>query len=307
MEIIKDIENLRLSSPSAVTVGTFDGLHKGHFKILEKLFAIAQEKRIVSVLVTFHPHPRLILDSNNDKIGLLTTIEEKIEILKATRLDKLIIIPFGRSFSQISYETFVRDILIKKTNAKSVIVGYDHAFGKNREGNYDKLSELSEKYNFEAYKVEPFKIGDMAVSSTQLRSMIMKGEIEKVDFMLGRKYTIRGEVIKGDARGKEMKFPTANLSIENKNKLLPMNGVYAVDVEYGSILKKGMMNVGYRPTFDKNKERHIEVHIFDFDKEIYGEILNIYIKKRLRAEKKFNSRKELITQLKIDKQKSMKI
>ena len=308
MEIITGLKNLKPGMRCAVTVGTFDGLHLGHRKIIETVVKTAQEKNLCSTLVTFDPHPKIVLKQVDDfHIAILTTLDEKIELLSETGLDRIVVIKFDKVFASQTYEQFVKTVLIDQIGAESIIVGYDHAFGKNREGNFDNLKILSEKYNFSLQKVEPVEIGNDTISSTLLRKLIAEGDVGSAEKYLGRKYMYSGKIIAGDSRGKLLNFPTANIYNNNINKQIPGNGVYAVDVDYNDTIYKGMLNIGNRPTFGLKGEYTIEVHILDFNKEIYDENLTVFFKKRLRNEKRFDSVDELIVQLEIDKQNSLKL
>ena len=308
MEIITGLEHLKSDKGCAVTIGTFDGLHLGHKKIIEKLNSIAREKNLCSTLVTFDPHPKIVLKQrDNFHITILTTLDEKKKLLVDSGISRLVVIGFNREFAAQSYEQFVKNILLDKIGARAIVVGYDHAFGKNREGNYDNLKLLSMKYRFELQKVDPIKINGKIVSSSLIRKAIDEGDVELAKKFLGRYYSFSGKVVPGDSRGKQLHFPTANIYNSNQNKQIPANGVYAVDVDYKDLIYKGMLNIGNRPTFGLKGDYTIEVHIHNFDKEIYNENLTVFFKKRLRNEIKFDSVEALITQLEIDKQNSLKL
>ncbi|MEJ2542518.1 MAG: bifunctional riboflavin kinase/FAD synthetase [Calditrichaceae bacterium] len=308
MEIITGLDHLKSDSTCAVTIGTFDGLHLGHKKIIEKLNSIAREKNLCSTLVTFDPHPKIVLKQSDDfHISILTTLDEKKELLAKAGIDRVIIIRFSREFASQSYEQFVKNILIEKIGAQAIVVGYDHAFGKNREGNFNNLKVLSKKYQFELQKVDPIKIEGEIISSSLIRKAIGEGEVDKASHYLGRYYSYSGKVVPGDSRGKQLHFPTANIYNDNQNKQIPASGVYAVDVKYKDSIFKGMLNIGNRPTFGLKGEYTIEVHIHNFNKDIYNENLTVLFKKRLRNEKKFDSVDALIAQLEIDKQNSLKL
>jgi len=304
MEIIKGLDKISVKRDSAITLGTFDGLHVGHKKIIDKVVEAANNKNIQSVLVTFEPHPRLVLNNSDKSIQLLSTIEEKIEILRSFKLDVVVIVDFNKEFANNSYKDFVTDILISRLGLKHLVLGYDHHFGKNRKGNFDSLKELAKQYNFSIDKVDPLYVDDAIVSSSLIRNYLLEGEVEPASVYLQRRYKLNGIVVKGDGRGKILSFPTANIEIKDHHKIIPLNGVYAVDVELEKQKYKGMMNVGYRPTF-KNNDHTIEVHIFGLNKNIYNENLTVYFKKRLRGELKFSSQEELIKQLELDKEKSL--
>lgn len=304
MEIIKGLENIQDKRESVVTLGTFDGLHAGHKKIIDKVVEVAKNTNIQSVLVTFEPHPRLVLNNSEKPIQLLSTIDEKIEILSSFKLDSVVIVNFDKEFANKSYQDFVEKILIDKFGLKHLVIGYDHHFGKDREGNFNSLKELAKQHNFAVTKVDPLYIEDTLVSSSLVRSCLREGKVRVASNFLGRQYKLKGVVVHGDGRGKKLKFPTANIEISDAHKIIPMNGVYAVDVLIKGQKHKGMMNIGFRPTFENNKHA-IEVHIFELNENIYDENLTVYFKKRLRKEIKFSSQEELIKQLEIDKEKSL--
>jgi len=308
MEIVRGLDNLDRITACVVTVGTYDGVHPGHLQILKRLDEIAVSNGYCSTLVTFDPHPKMVVERNKGKqVGLLTTIEEKLELLEQTGLSRTVIINFDKAFSSLSYEQFVKDILVDKLGARIIVVGYDHAFGKNREGNFEKLSELSNKYQFEVERIDPFKIDDKVIGSTLLRRILAEGDVGQAGRLLSRLYSISGKVVHGSSRGKMLQFPTANIDVENDAKLIPANGVYAVDVQYDKNIFKGMLNIGCRPTFNSGKKQVIEVNIFNFNKEIYGESITVLFKERLRDEKRFSFKEELIKQLEEDKKNSMKL
>jgi riboflavin kinase / FMN adenylyltransferase len=307
MEIVKGLENISKVEDCAVTIGTFDGVHPGHLMIIRRLIEVAKERHLCSTLVTFDPHPQLVLNQNlKGKIRWLSSLDDKLSILEQTGLNRTVIIKFDKKLSKRSYEDFVKNILIDKLGTRALIVGYDHAFGKDRQGTYVNLQQLSEKYGFYLEQVEPFRVDGKILSSTFLRNLIMEGLVQESAAYLGRFYSLKGTVVRGKDRGKQLRFPTANLLIENENKIIPKHGVYAVDVEYKNKTYQGMLNIGNQPTFGKEGNFSIEVHIFDFDRDIYGESLTVLFKRRLRDEKKFESAEALITQLEKDKINSLK-
>ncbi len=316
MEIIRGITNLKDKTACAVTVGTFDGVHLGHLKIIERLNELAAKENLCSTLVTFCPHPKIIVNPMcKDSLKLLTTIEEKIKVLQKTGLDRLVIIDFDLPFSRLSYKQFVQSVLVDKLGAEIIVVGYDHAFGKDREGDYITLSRLSREYDFLLEKVNPYKVEDKVINSTLIRETLQQGKVELANKYLGRSYFLTGTVVKGSGRGRDLKFPTANIAVENPYKFIPANGVFAVDVEYDNLIYKGMLNIGYKPTFSAapaggrqaDEKRSIETHIFNFNKNIYQKELTVYFKKRLRSEKKFDTIEALTAQLEIDKQESLNL
>ena len=307
MRVLRGLDQIWDKQPCAVTIGTFDGVHLGHRKIIRRLMETASESGLCTTMVTFYPHPRLIVHGGAQPVKLLTSQQEKLDLLKETGLDQVLIIPFDESFSKMDYRSFIRDILIERLDAKQVIVGYDHSFGKDREGNFESLQNLSGEFGFSAEKVDPFKLGSEIVSSSRIREFIKLGQVDSAAELLGRKYALCGTVVYGAKRGRTLNFPTANLQLDYENKLLPENGVYAVDVIYEEKQYKGMLNIGYKPTFETGHAFTIEVHILDFEENIYGEQLQINFKKRLRSEKKFDSKEALIAQLEIDKHLSLNL
>ncbi len=299
MKIIRDFENEPQLSESVVTIGTFDGLHIGHIKIIENLKKKAEKLNLNSVVITFYPHPRIVLNNTNE-VKLLTPLNEKIILFEKLGIDYLYIVQFSKEFSKKTYKEFVDEIIIGKTNAKFMIIGYDHKFGNKREGDLKKLQEYIKGKNIDMMVVQAEKMSETTVSSTKIREAIHSGDIEAANKMLKRNYLVEGIVIEGAKRGRTLGFPTANIQPEDKNKLLPPNGVYFVKVNYNNTKYFGMANIGLRPTFNNVKEPITEVYIFDFSKEIYGEQISIEFLKKLRNEKKFNSIEELEIQIQKD-------
>lgn len=307
MEIIYGLDKVQNSNDSVITLGTFDGLHLGHRKIIDKVLETSDELKLESVLLTFEPHPRVVLHKANQKQAqLLSTIDEKLQIVETAGIDKLVVIEFNQDFAANSYVDFVENYLIKKLKMKQLIVGYDHAFGKDREGNFESLSLLAKRDGFGIYQVEPLLVGDQTVSSSLIRNLLFNGQVKDAADFLGRHYQISGKVVPGDGRGKNLSFPTANIEPDNPHKIVPKHGVYAVDVVVEGTRKKAMMNIGNRPTFALSGYA-MEVNIFDWDKDIYGKTITVFFKQRLRDEKKFSSVDELIEQLKSDKKLSLQI
>ncbi len=307
MRVLRGLDQITDKKPCAVTIGTFDGVHLGHRKIISRLMEAAAQNGLCTTMVTFYPHPRLIVRGGTQPVKLLTSQQEKLELLEKTGLDQALIIPFDESFSKMKYDSFIRDILVERLDAKQVVVGYDHSFGKDREGNFERLQKLSGKFGFSTEKVEPFKLGDEIVSSSRIRELLKQGRVDTAAEFLGRRYALCGSVVYGAKRGRTLNFPTANLKLDYENKLLPENGVYAVDVIHDKNKYKGMLNIGFKPTFETGHAFTIEVHILEFDRNIYGDQLHIKFKKRLRSEKKFDSKEALMAQLEIDKQLSLKL
>ncbi|NOX89643.1 MAG: bifunctional riboflavin kinase/FAD synthetase [Calditrichaeota bacterium] len=306
MKIIRGLENFKTDQPCAVTIGTFDGIHRGHRLIIEKLIKSARDRHLHSVLITFDPHPRQVL-LGSERVKLLTTLDEKLKLLQKFDLDWVGVLNFDRKLSELPYERFVKEILLKKLKMRVLVIGYDHGFGKNRRGTYESLKQLSEELNFELYRVNPLSTGEHIIKSSHIRELLLKGAVAEAEKLLGHRYFLSGKVIRGRLLGKKLQFPTANLKLPEPAKLIPMNGVYAVDVEVDNKLFKGMLNIGYRPTFNHSTTRSIEVHIHDFSEDIYDKTITVFFKKRLRDEIKFRDLTSLKKQLKIDKEKSLKI
>lgn len=302
MKIYNSIEEFIPKFKVALTLGTFDGVHIGHQSIIEKLNEVAEKIDGESVLMTFYPHPRHVLRSNNQKLKLLSTIEERSEMLKEYGLKHFIIQEFSKNFSQLRPDNFVKEILVDKLCVKRLIIGYDHHFGRNREGNYEKLLELSKLYSYEVEKINPLNYMGSTVSSTIIRKKINENKFEEVKKLLGRYFSFSGKIIEGKKMGKKIGYPTANISIENVNKLMPNDGVYAVYIKLNSKDFMGMMNIGYNPTFNAS-ERSVEVHILDFNKDIYGLDVKVSIVEKIREEKKFLSVEDLKKNLDLDKKK----
>jgi riboflavin kinase/FMN adenylyltransferase len=303
MKVVREISDIRIDTGSALTVGSFDGVHLGHKSIFENLIAISEKQNLESVIITFDPHPRKVLGTADKNFKLLTSLDEKIELFEQIGIDQILIITFTKEFAKLSYRQFVENILVEKLNVREMVIGYDHHFGKDREGGMDKLIELGKIHGFSVKQISPFTTNGKTISSSLIRQLLEEGEIEKANEFLGRQYSIKGKVVKGVGRGREIGFPTANIQLENEDKVVPKRGVYAVDVVYENKLFKGMMNIGNRPTFNFDSLT-LEVHIFKFTVYIYDAFIKICFKKYIREEKKFSNVNELKTQLIDDKNKS---
>lgn len=308
MNIYHDIHNLPVFNKPVVTIGTFDGVHKGHKKIIAQLKQEAQERGGETVIITFKQHPRNVV-ADNKPVQLLNTLEEKIDLLQKENIDHLIVVDFNESFSEQTAEAYIQDFLVDKIHPSCIIIGYDHKFGKDRSGNYSMLEAYGKKYGFDVKEINAETVKDVAVSSTKIRNAILNNDISSANDLLGYAYFFTGKVIEGNKLGRTIGFATANLHIEDATKLIPGNGVYAVKVfvnnDYTNPLK-GMMNIGFRPTVDGSR-RTIEVNIFDFDKDIYGEYLTVEVKTFLRTEKKFTGIDALKEQLARDKVSAQEI
>jgi len=289
---------------SVITVGTFDGVHAGHRAIIDTVAEKARQRDARSVLVTFDPHPRDIINPGDAGIKLLTTLQERSEILEELGIDTMVVIPFDRDFSLLSSEEFVRDIIHKKVGVSEFVIGYDHQFGRNREGTIETIERLGNELGFDAYVVSKREVGEKTVSSSAIRNAISEdGNVEEAAEFLQRPYRLNATVVHGDKRGKEIGFPTANLKPEHSRKIIPKDGVYSVRVRINGDWYDGMMNIGTRPTFD-GKVRTLEVNLFNFDEDIYGKEVQVRFFNRIRDEKKFDGKEELIDQLKKDEQQA---
>ncbi len=306
MEIIRNIEKINRDTNSVVTVGVFDGVHIAHREILKRMQEEREKTGSRTVVVTFDPHPQEILKpSENFKI--LTTIEERVELIKEYEPDIVFVVNFTPEFSNITAEEFCKDIMLGKIGLRKVIVGYNHAFGRNREGNPDKLREFGQRYGFEVEVLEQFLVENTAVSSSKIRAILNSGDVKLASKLLGRYYFINGVVVKGTGRGKQLGIPTANIEPNSKRKLIPKNGVYVVRVTLDRQNYYGVMNIGYRPTFEVDSNKVMEVNIFDFDDEIYFKHIKVEFIDRLRDEMRFSSPSELVRQIELDKEKAIEV
>ena len=303
MKIIQSISNFNSLEKTVVTIGTFDGIHIGHQKILKDLIEAAKKENKKSVLLTFFPHPRMVLQKEVT-IQLLNTIEEKASLLEKMGLDYLIIHPFSKEFSRLTALDFVRDILVNQLNTSRLIIGYDHHFGKNREGNIHQLKEYSSLYDFNVEEIPAQDIDNVSVSSTKIRNALQEGSLKTANNYLGYNYMLNGTVVNGKSLGGKIGFPTANLEVKETYKLIPKTGVYIIKIVIDNVLFYGMMNIGFRPTVS-GKDQTIEAHLFNFNKDLYGKNLRLELLYFLREEKKFDSIDDLIVQLKLDKENSI--
>jgi riboflavin kinase/FMN adenylyltransferase len=299
--IYNNISELSNLTNSIVTIGTFDGVHLGHQKIIKRLVELKEKQGGNVVLFTFDPHPRKILFPEQLDLKLITTTPEKCELFQKFGVDYVLVFPFTREFSQMNASDYVSDIIVKGLKTKKLVIGYDHRFGSNREGNIATLKHLSEVYNFIIEEIPAQEINQLNVSSTRIRKAINEGDIQTANAFLGYPFFISGAVIKGKQLGRTIGYPTANIFIEDADKLLPKMGVYAVKVFIGANSFKGMLNIGLNPTIDFDTNVKVEVNIFDFDEDIYGEILKVEFIKRIRDEQKFTNLDELKMALANDK------
>lgn len=306
MKVYTNIEDFKDVKNPVVTTGTFDGVHLGHQKIISRLKDVAQKYQGETVLLTFYPHPRMVLFPEDNELKLLNTQQEKIQLLEKYGVDHLIIYPFTKEFSRLTSVEFVRNILVNSIHTKKLIIGYNHHFGRNREGSFEHLKEFGPIYGFDVEEIPAKDIDNIDVSSTKIRAALQAGDVETANSYLGHSYSICGKVIHGNQLGRTIGYPTANIFIDDKYKLIPMDGVYAVEVVVKGKKHGGMLNVGNNPTV-VGKGRSIEVNIFDFNETIYDEDATIFFIKRLRDELKFAGLDELKSALAIDKQNALKI
>ena len=305
MKIFNNLSNYSSTSKTFITIGTFDGVHVGHQKVIKRLIKGAAKKNAESLLLTFFPHPRMVLQKDVD-IKLINTIEERTTLLQKSGLDNLVIYKFDKEFAKLSALEFVRNILVNTLNVTKLFIGYDHHFGKNREGNFEQLEDYGHTYNFSVTEISQKDIDSIAVSSTKIRNAISNGEIVKANKYLGYNFMLTGEIVKGKNLGEKIGFPTANLFIKETYKLIPKTGAYLVKSTINNIVVFGMMNIGFRPTVS-GKNQTIEIHFFNFEGDLYGKTIQIEVLKFLREEQKFNSINELKSQLNRDEKLSLQI
>lgn len=301
MEIFDDLSKVTYDKNTVITLGTFDGIHVGHKKIIERVVAKSSFYGGRSFLITFDPHPRSIV-SEDHKIQILSTLEEKLLLLKSLGIQNVLVIRFTKEFSQLSANEFFRNYVLNGIGVREIVIGHDHHFGKGRDGDEDKLIELGKANDFKVSAVEAVKIDSAIVSSTKIRNLLIAGAVRTANLFLDRHYSFSGKVVTGDKRGKALGFPTANIELDNPAKLIPAIGIYAVEFFVKNDNKKytGVMSIGKRPTFYNEGKITTEVFIFDFDKIIYDEKITVNVIERIRGEEKFSSVEELVTQMKKD-------
>ncbi len=303
MKVYSNIEEFEPKENLVATVGTFDGVHLGHSYILDCLKTESEQMNGESVLVTFYPHPRMVLFPENNELKMLNTQEEKIQLLDQSNLNHLIIHPFTREFSRLNSVEFVRDVLVNQLGISKLIIGYDHHFGRNREGTFEDLLELANLYGFEVEQIEAQEFKDTQVSSTKIRSAIESGDMKTARHFLGYPFLLSGIVAQGAGIGRTLGFKTANIGIKDRFKIIPPNGVYAVHVNIKGQAYKGMLNIGVRPSIKDSGGRTIEVHIFGLDEDLYGLEISVGLLDKIREEKKFENIDLLKQQLELDKTK----
>ena len=305
MKIYRSIEDYDEDKRSVVTIGTFDGIHLGHQKILSRLIKSSKNKDLNSVVLTFFPHPRIILNKYNE-VKMIDTLDEKIIHLNEIGIDSLVIHPFNKSFSLLSANQFIKDFLVDKLKIKHIIIGYDHRFGKGREASVTDLKNYADDYDFTVEEIKAQEIEKITVSSTKIRNSINQGDIKTTEKYLGRSFNLTGKIVKGDGLGKKINYPTANIFIEETYKIIPKDGVYLVETIIEDKLFNGMMNIGHRPTIGTNV-KSIEVHLFNFNEDIYGQVISIKMISKIRDEKKFSSIQALKEQLVKDENYCLKL
>jgi len=308
MQVHYDIEQLPVFRNAIITIGTFDGVHMGHRQIIDKLKTEAKSQNGETVIITFHPHPRKVVSSAILGIRLINTLTERIDLLAQLGIDHLVVVPFTDAFANQAAEDYIKDFLVDKFHPHTIIIGYDHRFGRDRLGDYRLLEKKAVEYNYHLKEIPKHILENISISSTNIRQAILHNDIATADKLLGYDFFFSGKVIHGDKLGRKLGYPTANLKINDEEKIIPGNGIYAVYAQpegYSEKLK-GMMSIGFRPTVD-GKKRVVEVNIFDFDKEIYDQTLKVFVKKYLREEVKFNGLDELVKQIDQDKVNSLKV
>jgi riboflavin kinase/FMN adenylyltransferase len=302
IQVHKDLGQLPAFKKAVVTIGTFDGVHSGHRQIIKLLKQEAASIGGETVIITFHPHPRKIVYKGQSNIKTINTLDEKIELLNEIGIEHLAVAAFTDEFANQSAEEYVENFLVKKFHPETIIIGYDHKFGRNRSGDYSLLEKMGEKYNYRVKEIPEHVLNEITISSTKIREALIKSDIDTANNFLGYKYFFEGKVVEGKKIGRTIGYPTANLFIEDEEKLVPGNGIYAVELKVGETaeLLKGMMSIGMNPTVNGTK-RTIEVNIFDFDRNVYGQKMRVYVTAYLRDEVKYNGLDELKEQLAMDK------
>jgi len=304
MNMARQIKEIPFNKNSAITVGTFDGVHLAHQKIIKEVVALARKRNGRSVVVTFEPHPREVVANADTKIQLLTTLQERQELCETLGVDWFVVIHFDKEFSNQSFREFYITYLIGGIGMNFVVEGYDHHWGRNREGTIASLMQLGKEFEFDVVNIEPFIHNGNPVNSSIIRNELNRGMVENAAELLGRPYNLRGKVVTGDRRGRRLGYPTANIELDSQKKLIPDSGIYFVKVDVEKDRYFGMASIGVRPTFQSTGRRTIEVHILDFDEDIYGSDIQISFLRRMRSEFKFNSAEELIQQMHKDKELS---
>ena len=300
MKIYNNFNDYQKVANAIVTIGTFDGVHLGHQTILKDMVRVAKEIKGESVVVTFYPHPRQVLRIDDGNLRFITTQEEKIRLLENIGIDNLIIVNFTEEFSRLSSESFITDYVIKNISPVKIVVGYDHHFGNNRKGDFNLLNDLGERYNIEVQRIPAKDVENIAVSSTKIRHSLQQGDVSYANKLLGYQYAYFGKVVDGAKIGRELGYPTANVYVDREYRLIESPGVYATYIEIDKIIYKSMTYIGNKPTLDKDEKESLEVHIFDFNDDIYGKYVKIRFVKKIREEQKFKDLETLKHQIQID-------
>lgn len=304
MDITHNFLNFFSKKKTIITIGTFDGVHIGHQKIIAQLLEASRKQNEVSVILTFFPHPRMVLQKDHE-VKMINTLNEKSKLLEKHGLDELIIHPFDKDFSRLTAFEFVRNVLVNQLNISKLIIGYDHHFGKNREGNFEQLKEYGTMFDFELEEIPAQNLNDVTISSTKIRKALLNGDVETANNYLGYHFMLTGVVVKGKSLGSTIGFPTANIFIEETYKLIPKSGAYAIKATIDDVRYNGMLNIGNRPTLE-GKHQTIEVNFFDFNDDLYGKTIQIELLNFLREEHKFESLDELKNQLYLDKEEALR-
>lgn len=306
MRVFQSLATLPKFKNAVITIGSYDGVHAGHQQIIKRVNDLAKAENGESVLITFHPHPRLIVNPNDTSLKLITSVNEKIEVLKKYGIDNVVVTPFTKAFSQQTPIEYVQDFLVKHFQPKRIVIGYDHRFGNKRAGGIELLKKLTFTYNYKVEEIAKHEVDDIAVSSTKIRQAILNGNVADAKRYLNHPFSISGKVVHGKQIGRQIGYPTANLEVERRNKIIPKAGIYAVYVHHNNQKYKGMLYIGHRPTLN-GQSQSIEVNLFDFDDDLYGQTLYIEFIAKVREDAKFNSLKELKTQISIDKEHTLQI
>lgn len=299
MHVYRDLKNLPAFTNSVITIGTFDGVHKGHQKIISRMEEVSRQVRGENIIITFHPHPRIVINPQDNSLRLLNTIDEKIALLARYGVNNLVVVPFSRGFSEQTAGEYIENFLVKNFHPKYIIIGYDHKFGRNRTGDFKLLKEMKLSFGYEMEEIPKQTLEDIEISSTKIRNALAAAEIKLANELLGHNYLLSGTVVRGLQNGKKLGFPTANIHVGDEHKLIPRTGIYAVRVHHTGGSLKGMLSIGYNPTFE-GKEQTIEVNILDFNQDIYGDTLTIEFIDFIRYAKKFGSAEELVAAIKQD-------
>lgn len=307
MLTIQNTQHFRIESPTIVTIGTFDGVHVGHQKILNRLKEIKESSGLKTVVLTFEPHPRKVLFPEQKDLKLISLVDEKLELLEKYGVDVAVVYPFSKAFSQLDSDLYIRDILLKQLQVKHLVIGYDHKFGKNRSGDINTLKAFAPQGGFLLEEIPPQDIDSIAISSSKIRKALEEGDIKMATEFLGHKFSLEGTVVKGKQLGRTLGYPTANIKVDDPDKLIPKIGVYFVEVNIDTFAGHGMMSIGLNPTTDSDNTVKLEVNIFNFNEDVYGKTLKLKFVRRLRDEKKFANLTELKSALDKDKETCLEL